>query len=472
MSDARSVYRPAIEASRFVWSKRVMSNHAASHIRRIAHVWMVVALLVFGMLAIRDGVPTNPELGEWQQPVQLVLLAAIAIGGILAVRWVALGASVITAGAIALGVLSTVENTPELAFLAALVFLVPGVLHWLVWQQEKRLRAVVLLALAMTTLLAAGGYVAAGVYDHLFGPTHPQSATKSEPVDLAKWIWAGGTTHESARVTARLAGDHTAVKLAVSTDESFEEFALFDGMPPTDRANQHIVTFDVQNLEADTRYFYAIFADDRLDRGRRGEFRTFPQGAATFRFVFSACARTGSNGQVFDAIREADPLFYMNIGDIHYTYIDEVAMGRYEEEYDRFLTRPAQAALYQSTSSVYVWDDHDYGPNDGDGTAPTRDIATRAYRQHVPHYELPSPQGATGPIYQAFSAGRVRFILTDTRSERDPNTDVDDAEKSMLGDEQKAWLKQELLAANGRFPLIVWVSSVPWIDEAGENKDT
>lgn len=76
------------------------------------------------------------------------------------------------------------------------------------------------------------------------------------------------------------------------------------------------------------------------------------------------------------------------------------------------------------------------------------------------------------PIYQAFTVGRVRFILTDTRSERDPDTDVDDASKSMLGDTQKAWFKQQLLDAKGRYPVIVWVNSGPWIDAAGAGKDT
>lgn len=41
----------------------------------------------------------------------------------------------------------------------------------------------------------------------------------------------------------------------------------------------------------------------------------------------------------------------------------------------------------------------------------------------------------------------------------------------MLGAEQKAWLKRELLAANGRYPVIAWVSTVPWIGAASETSD-
>jgi hypothetical protein len=61
----------------------------------------------------------------------------------------------------------------------------------------------------------------------------------------------------------------------------------------------------------------------------------------------------------------------------------------------------------------------------------------------------------------------VRFIVTDASSARSPVADPDGPDKTMLGDEQKAWLKQELLDANGAYPAIVWVNSQPWIEQAG-----
>ncbi len=38
----------------------------------------------------------------------------------------------------------------------------------------------------------------------------------------------------------------------------------------------------------------------------------------------------------------------------------------------------------------------------------------------------------------------------------------------MLGAGQKQWLKQEMLAARGVYPLIVWVGSVPWIGSSSD----
>jgi hypothetical protein len=159
----------------------------------------------------------------------------------------------------------------------------------------------------------------------------------------------------------------------------------------------------------------------------------------------------------------------MNVGDLHYTYIDEGDPDLFRAQYAKVLDQPAQAALYRSTSFAYVWDDHDYGPNDGDRTSPTRDAAREVYQEYVPHYALVAPDEA---IYHAFSVGRVRFIVTDIRSERDPDTELDNAGKSMLGEAQKAWFKQQLLDANGEYPVIIWVNSGPWIDAAGVGKDT
>jgi phosphodiesterase/alkaline phosphatase D-like protein len=109
-----------------------------------------------------------------------------------------------------------------------------------------------------------------------------------------------------------------------------------------------------------------------------------------------------------------------------------------------------------------MWDDHDYGPNDGDRQSPSRAAAWTAYRTYAPHYPL-GDREQSGPIYQAFTIGDARFILSDLRSERDPATEPDGPEKSMLGDEQRAWLERELLRSSRHSSVVFWVSSVPWI---------
>jgi phosphodiesterase/alkaline phosphatase D-like protein len=471
MSEMTRAERQPIILRHRVFDVLTVSDRSAARMRWVARVWVVIAAVVFLALGLRDGIPASPELGAWQQPAQLALLILVALGSLLAWRWEGLGATIITFGAIFLGVLATVEHSPRVAFLAALAFLLPGVLFWLVWQRTKPLKTVMALAVALAVLLASGGYASAAVYTYLFGPTHPQSATHAPPVDLVEWVWAGAAGATSITVNAKLAHDHDAVRLAVSRSAAMTDAVYSAPASALDALNQRVVSFAVAGLTPDTQYFYALEADDHLDLARQGRFTTFPDGPASFTFAFAACARTGSNGQVFDAIRAANPLFYLNIGDIHYTYIDQDDPDRFRSAFDRVLTRPAQAALYRSMPIAYTWDDHDYGPNNGDRTSPTRAAARLVYQQYVPHYALAAGEGDV-PIYQAFTIGRVRVILTDTRSERDPNTAIDNGAKSMLGEVQKTWLKQQLLDANETYPVIVWVSSGPWIDAAGTGKDS
>jgi phosphodiesterase/alkaline phosphatase D-like protein len=248
------------------------------------------------------------------------------------------------------------------------------------------------------------------------------------------------------------------------TDPIVSDYLVAD-----DDVNDRVVAARFDGLRPNTRYYYAVEAGGRLDPTRKGQFRTFAEGPFSFEIAFSSCARVGSNGAVYDTIRALNPLLYLITGDFFYGDIQVDDPARYRADFDATLTAPAQAALYQSGPVAYIWDDHDYGANNASGTSPSRAAAIATYRQFVPHYPLDSGPG--GAVYQAVTIGRVRFILTDLRSRRSPDSAPDNAAKSMMGAEQKVWFKRELLDASGRYPLIVWVSSVPWIAEAKPGGD-
>jgi hypothetical protein len=169
---------------------------------------------------------------------------------------------------------------------------------------------------------------------------------------------------------------------------------------------------------------------------------------------------------VFDAVRRTDPLLFLNLGDFFYGDVDRNDPDLYRRQYDANLTAPAQAALYAETPIAYTWGDHDYAANDGDSTAPGRPSALAVYRQYVPHYPL--PEGTDSPVFQAFTVGDVRFVLTDNRSARDP---VGTEGRSMLGDEQRRLLIRELARAD-RYGLVVWGNADPWVDSPDPTADT
>ena len=293
-------------------------------------------------------------------------------------------------------------------------------------------------------------------------PCHPQSPLKPLPRDPVVFAWAGGLTPHEITVTTRLVPSARKVRLYVSKNPNLKR-ARRSRKIRLKKDDTRIVKLRVDRLLPGTRYYYGLKVDGRLVPGWRGTFHTPANGPFSFTFAAGSCAETGSSGKVFDMIRGHDPLFFLHMGDMHYENIDRPSVRRYRDAYESVLRSPSQSRLYLSAPIAYMWDDHDYGPNNSDRTSRSRDTACRTYREHVPHYPLTetNPEGA---IYQAFTIGRVRFILTDHRSRKSPFFHEDNEEKTILGPAQKAWFKRELLAARDSHALIVWVSTTPWIE--------
>ena len=288
----------------------------------------------------------------------------------------------------------------------------------------------------------------------------------SPPPSADTVLWSGAVTPTSARMHARVPGGDTAgVRLAV-TDGDWAEATIHEGTAPDD--NPAVLQVALDDLTPDTRYRYALQVDGRIDTARSGRFRTFGDGPFSFRVAMGACATTGSTHPVFDAIRGTNPDLFLHLGDMHYEDIAATRPGPFRRAYRQVHGSTPQAALYRSTPLAYVWDDHDYGPNNSSRRAPGQALAQQVYREYVPHYPLAEPEDA--PIYQAFTVGRVRFLLTDLRSARTRNR-APDSVKTMMGARQKRWFKRQLRRARDRYPVIAWVSSVPWIGPEGASED-
>lgn len=286
---------------------------------------------------------------------------------------------------------------------------------------------------------------------------------------ITRGPWSGAVTPTTAIVKAKLPRHGMTAQLLVSKDTNFSAPVRFG--PVLSQTNRYdIVEFTAQGLEPNTPYNYVVEINGRLDKRKRGEFRTFPKAdePASFQIAFASCGRTGSTRDVYDRIREHRPLFYMNMGDLHYEDIRSNSVSLFRGAYDKVLASPQQGELYRTVPIVYMWDDHDYGGNNANRKSTTHPAARRAYNEYVPHYPF-ADADKDAPIYQSFTVGRVKFIITDLRSERDDPKEKDDAKKTILGEKQKKWLKQELLASNGKYPLICWMSSVPFIGEVGKS---
>ncbi|MEM6336194.1 MAG: alkaline phosphatase D family protein [Bacteroidota bacterium] len=281
------------------------------------------------------------------------------------------------------------------------------------------------------------------------------------------YAWAGGVTDETATVVVRTDRD-AILQLAYATQSDFSDAQLTPLVTADAGQNNRIVRFVLEGLAPDTTYFYALADGGGIASDVAGQLKTFPDGPASMRFVFGSCARTGSNDPVFDQIRAEQPDLFIHCGDLHYEDIARDDEAVFQAAYEQALAAPRQSDLYRSVPAVYMWDDHDFGPNNSDSTSPSRRASRLAYRQVVPHYPLPAGDGAD-PVYHAFWYGRIRFIVTDLRSEKTPPGAPDDASKSMMGAAQKAWFKQELVAAQPTASMIVWVNTVPWVGLDGDD---
>jgi len=447
-----------------------LSEEAFSASRWAARGLTAFALAVFAVLLLERGAPRSYTEQSWEATAQYALLALLAFGSLVAWRWEGVGGWLLTSGSVALGVLASMVYHPGIALFGCLAFFVPGLLFLIHWQHHRGRPVIILTVLAMVALLSAGAVGSTRLYDYYNGPTHPESPLEARPVDIVDWVVVGAVRTDGFEVKARVPDPDDGVpELLVEAAGGHTPPVAFSAAAGPAQENS-VVTYVAAGLAADTEYRYAFRRGDHLDHERVGVVRTFPDGPASFTVAFASCARTGSNGQVYDRIREANPLVYIVPGDIHYENITVPDEDRIREAWTRTITAPAQQALLLAAPLVYTWDDHDFGGDGSNGTSKAKPAVERIYREFFPHYEFAGRE-ASGLVYQAFTIGRVRFIVTDTRAGKSPPGAAWDPGRTMLGAEQKAWLKAELLAARDSHALTVWVNSVPWIAAARDGAD-
>jgi hypothetical protein len=392
-----------------------------------------------------------------ERSIQLSLTLVMSVGVLLAWRWEGVGAVVMAVAAAGVGVFAAIEYEPGVALVLTSVLMIPAVLTWFSWQHAERPLRIVAVAVVTTVLIGTTWVGANEVHDRLFGPTHPASAAPVVPVDEVEWLWAGGLSATSITVTARLVPDASSAQLVVEPASGGNAVTV----EAVARDEDRMVRLVADGLRPGSDYRYRVVVDGHLDEGRgHGSFTTPADGPMSFVVTAGSCAMTGSNGSVFDAIAEQDPLLHIISGDLHYSNITSTDPTAFVDAYGTAMSTPAQSALARQVPFAYLWDDHDYGGNDANAFSPSRSAVRDAYRRAAPHYEVPP---GDAPIYQAFTIGRVRFIITDERSER--------TEETMLGEEQLAWFLGELRASSSTHAAVVWVSSVPWVGPASPGAD-
>jgi phosphodiesterase/alkaline phosphatase D-like protein len=270
-------------------------------------------------------------------------------------------------------------------------------------------------------------------------------------------FWAGALQPTSVKVTVKLNVPNTQVRLVASTSPYFSN-PINGAVGKSDSDNKTIISLSITGLSPNTKYYYAVEIDGKLDTSSDdiGSLVTPSDSAFSFCFTLGSCLNSNSHHPVFSRMLEKRPLFFLQSGDFHYDDPNSAYnINVHRLPYEHLISNRTYSHFFKHIPLVYIWDDHDYSGNNSDSTAAGKINARIAYREYVPHYAFGTPiNEINAPIYQSFVIGRVYFILTDLRSSRRKPT--------MMGAIQKQWFKQQCLYAKSNKLLIAWVSTVPY----------
>ncbi len=212
------------------------------------------------------------------------------------------------------------------------------------------------------------------------------------------------------------------------------------------------------------------------------------------RIAFGSCTRQMQNAPLLNTVVAANPDLFLMIGDVVYPDINDEATAlidpwpnedslvRMKQVYGQMAAKPEWQNLRKSVPMMAVWDDHDYGINDGATDFP---LKVESQQLFLDFFDEPadSRRRETPGVYDAQILGpvgqRVQIILLDTRYFRTPPrpdsrseeekqalniagryAPNEDSSATVLGESQWRWLEDQL-----RLPaeLRLLVSSYPLV---------
>lgn len=179
------------------------------------------------------------------------------------------------------------------------------------------------------------------------------------------------------------------------------------------------------------------------------------------RIAFGSCADQAKPQPIWDAVLAYKPDLFIFAGDNVYGDFNSADGANLRRAYGLTSEVPGYSRLRKEIPHLAVWDDHDYGLNDGGGDFAHKAVAKELFLQfwNVPAGDVRRTRDG---IYTASIVGppgmRVQIVLLDVRWFRSPLKPTDqrgapgkerylpdpDPAKTMLGVEQWQWLAAEL----------------------------
>jgi alkaline phosphatase D len=183
--------------------------------------------------------------------------------------------------------------------------------------------------------------------------------------------------------------------------------------------------------------------------------------AARVRVGLASCADQDKPQPIWDAVLAEPPDFFIFGGDNVYASTPPFSAARLREAYDALAAKPSFERLRAGVPHLAVWDDHDYGLNDGGAEFAHKRAAKDEFLRFW-RVAPDDPRRAREGLYHAqvlmAGARRVQVIGLDTRWFRSPLRPTDqrgapgrerylpdpEPAKTMLGEAQWRWLGERL----------------------------
>jgi alkaline phosphatase D len=262
----------------------------------------------------------------------------------------------------------------------------------------------------------------------------------------------GSVTPGEATIWMAADGDPEIVLEYRSTADPAERLQAV--RPKPDPAEHNAIKARLTGLKPDTRYTYEVSVAGKRDPVWNGQFTTpvADSKSSRFRVAVTSCMEYGDFPvqPSWYLLLAEKPQLQLLLGDNVYANTTDReklwAMHRVQRRVVGF------AAVLRNVPTYAMWDDHDYGPNNSDGTAPGKENSLRAFKEL---FANPGAGTAETPgAFYRFHWGDVEFFMLDGRYHRSPDEAPNDDRKRMLGDEQMKWLADGLRDSKARFKVL------------------
>lgn len=236
----------------------------------------------------------------------------------------------------------------------------------------------------------------------------------------------------------------------------------------TDSKTGFIAKLIANKVHPGKKYNYNILIDGKKIEGRHAQvfqaqsFFAAGQDPPSFSFALGSCAYVnetefdvpgkpyGGEYFIYNSILSKKPDFMLWLGDnIYLRETDWDSRTGFFHRYKHQRGIAELAPLFASVHHYAIWDDHDFGPNDGDASFWMKDTAEEMFKLHWGNLQY-----AKEGIYGSFTWGDSQFFLLDDRTFRTANNNKAVGPRQILGEKQFQWLVNSLAFSKATFKFV------------------